>query len=87
MSWDSKKQQSIALTTIEAEYISSWDTCIEAMWLCKLVSGLFDQAMNSTVIYCNDQSYVNLSENSVFHDWSNHIEIRNYIICDKFQMG
>jgi hypothetical protein len=44
----------------------------------KLVSGLFDQVLDSTVIYCDNQSCVKLSENPVFHDRSKHIEIKYY---------
>jgi hypothetical protein len=39
------------------------------------------------VIYCDDQSYVKLSENMAFHDRSKHIEIKHYILCDKVQRG
>jgi hypothetical protein len=60
---------------------------MEAVWLCKLVFGLSDQVLNSTMIYCDDQSYVNLSENLVFHDRLNHINIKHYILHDKFHRG
>jgi hypothetical protein len=55
------------------------------MWLCKLVSGPSDQVLNSTMIYCNDQSYVKLSEKPVFHDRPKYIEIKHYILRDKVQ--
>jgi hypothetical protein len=60
---------------------------MEAVWFHKSVSGLSDQVLNSTVIYCVDQSYVNISENPVFHDRSKHIEIKNYIVRDEVQRG
>jgi hypothetical protein len=41
--------------------------------------------LNSTMIYCNDQSYVNLSEKLVFHDRPKYIEIKHYILRDKVQ--
>jgi hypothetical protein len=63
MSWDSRKQKSDALNTAEVEYIAACDACMEAVWLCKLVSRLFDQVLDFTVIYCDDQSCVKLSEN------------------------
>jgi hypothetical protein len=37
MSWDSRKQKSIALSTAEAKYIAACDACAEAVWLHKLV--------------------------------------------------
>jgi hypothetical protein len=44
-----------------------------------------DQVLNSTMIYCNDQSYVKISEKPVFHDRMKYIDIKYYILCDKFQ--
>jgi hypothetical protein len=55
--------------------------------LCKLVSRLFDWLLNSTVIYCDDQRYVKLLENLVFHDRLKHIDIKNYILHDKLHTG
>jgi hypothetical protein len=48
---------------------------------------LFDQVLDSTMIYCDNQSCVKLSENPVFHDRSKHIEIKYYFLCDKVQRG
>jgi hypothetical protein len=43
--------------------------------------------LDSTAIYCDNQSYVEISENPMFHDSSNHIEIKYYFIRDKVQKG
>jgi hypothetical protein len=87
MLWASRKHKSFALSTAETKYITVCDACTEAVWLRKLVSGLSNQALNSTVIYCDDHSYVKLSENLVFHDRSKHIEIKYDILHDKVQRG
>jgi hypothetical protein len=60
---------------------------MEAVWLHKMVSRLFDWGLDSTVIYCDNQSCVKLSENPMFHDRSKHIEIGYYSLCDKVQRG
>jgi hypothetical protein len=83
--WDSRKQNSVALSTIVAEYIVACDTCMKAVWLCKLVSRLYDQVLDLTMIYCDDHSCVKLLENLVFHDRSKHIEIKHYFLYDKVQ--
>ena len=41
----------------------------------KILVGLFGHQMDMKVIYCDNQSSIKLSENSVFHDWSKHIDI------------
>jgi hypothetical protein len=87
ISWASRKQKSVALSTVEAEYIAACEACTEAVWLRKLISGLFDQVPDSTVIYCDNQSCMRLSEHPMFHDRSKHIEIKYYFICDKVQEG
>jgi hypothetical protein len=87
ISWASRKQKFVALSTAKAEYIAACDACTEAMWLHKLVFGLFDQVLDLTVIYCDNQSCVKLSKNPVFHDRSKHIEIKYYFLRDKVQRG
>jgi hypothetical protein len=54
ISWARRKQKFVALNTVEAKYIAACDAYIEAVWLHKLVSGLLDQVMDSTVIYCDN---------------------------------
>jgi hypothetical protein len=87
ISWDNMKHKYVALNTVEQEYIAACDACMEAVWICKLVSGLFDWVLDSTMIYCDKQSYVNLSENSVFHDKSKNNDIKYYFLHDKVQRG
>jgi hypothetical protein len=87
ISWASRKHKSVALRTAEAEYIAACDACTEAMWLCKLIYVLFDHVLDSTMIYCDNQSCVKLSKNLVFHDRLKHIEIKHYFLRDKVQRG
>ena len=55
----------------------------EAIWLCKLLAGLFDQELDPMVIYGDNQSCIIIPENLVFHDRSKHIEIIYHFIQDK----
>ena len=59
----------------------------EALWICKLLVNLFGQELRPTVIYCNNQSCIQCSENPVFHDQSKHIEIRYHFIRDYVRRG
>jgi hypothetical protein len=87
ISWARRKQKSVALNTAEAEYIAACDACMEVVWLSKLVFGLFDQVLDSTMIYCDNHSCMKLSKNPVFHDKLKHIDIKYYFLCDKVQRG
>ena len=83
----SRKQKSVALRTTEAEYIAASIACCEAVWLRKLYSELFGHVLDTTVILCDNQSGIRLTENLVFHDRSKHIDIRYHFIQDMVQRG
>jgi hypothetical protein len=70
----------VALSTTEAEYIALSVAVHEAVWLHNILADLFGHVLDSTVIHCDNQSYVKLSENPVFHDKSKHIEIKYHYI-------
>jgi hypothetical protein len=74
ISWQSKKQSSIALSTAEAEYIVTCSASCEAIWLRKLLTCLFDLEMRTTVILCDNKSCIKMTQNHVFHDRSKHTE-------------
>lgn len=56
----------------------------EAIWLRKLLVGLFGLELEPTMIHCDceNQSYIKLSKNPVFHNCSKHIRIRYHHIRD-----
>ena len=87
VSWFSRKQKSVALSLAEAEYIAASMATCEAIWLRKLLVASFGQKIESTVIHCDNQSCIKLSENSVFHDRSKHIDIKYHFIRDCVQQG
>ena len=87
ISWINKKQSCVALNMVEVEYVAVCAASREAMWLLKLLTGLFDIAMETTCILCDNQSCIKLSENFVFHDRLNHIEIRYHYIKDMVHKG
>eukprot|EP00253_Pinus_taeda_P035890 PITA_35890 len=87
ISWMSRKQKSVALSTAEAEYIAASMACCEAVWLRKLFSELFQHVLDTTVILCDNQSGIRMTENPVFHDQSKHIDIRYHFIRDMVQRG
>ena len=86
-SWCSRKQKSVVLSSIEAEYMAASTTSCEAIWLRKLLMNLLKKTMEPTRLLCDNQSCIKLSENPVFHDWLNHVDIRCHFIRDYVQRG
>jgi hypothetical protein len=77
----------VAVNTIEEEYIAASVAGREVVWLRKLLARLFDLELEPTLIYCDNQSCLKLSENPFFHDKSKHIEIKYDFIRDMVQKG
>ena len=82
VSWFSRKHKSVALSSVEAEYMAASQASYEVLWLRKLLVDLFDQELRPTMIYYDNQSCIQRYENPVFHDLSKHIEIRYHFIRD-----
>ena len=83
--WYSRKQRSVALSSAEAEYMAAILAACEAIWMRKILVGLFGSHLDPTVIYCDNQSCIKLSVNPIFHDISKHIDIRYHHIRDCVQ--
>ena len=85
VSWYNRKQRSMALTSAEAEYMATSRVACEAIWMRKILVGLFGSHLDPTIIHCDDKSCIKLSVNPVFHDRSKHIDIRYHHIRDCVQ--
>eukprot|EP00253_Pinus_taeda_P023949 PITA_23949 len=82
VSWYSRKQRSATLSSAEAEYMATSLVACEAIWMRKILVGLFGSHLEPTVIYCDNQSCIKLSANLLFHNRSKHIDIRYHHIRD-----
>jgi hypothetical protein len=85
VSWCSRKQTSVALSTAESEYIVLCVAIYEVVWIQNILAELFGHEMDSTIIHCDKQIYVKLSKNPAFHDKLKHIEIKYHYIRDMVQ--
>ena len=85
VSWYSRKQRSMAFSSAEAEYMVASLAACEAIWMRKILVGLFSSHLDPTVIYCDNQICIKLLVNLVFHDRSKHIDIRYHHIRDCVQ--
>lgn len=83
LSWQSCKQPVVALSSTEAEYIAAATATKELLWLQNLISELGYDLNLPSIIYCDNQSCIALSENPKFHDRSKHIDMRFHFLREK----
>lgn len=87
MSWQSKKQPTVALSSVEAEYMAATQATREAMWWRKLLHELGIQSYPTTTIYSDSQGSIALSKNPEHHGRSKHIDIRHHFVREQVVAG
>ena len=79
VSWMSKKQNFVSLSTAEAEYIAAGSCCTQLLWMKKLFHN-YGISQDIMCVFCDNTNAINLSKNLVQHSKSKHIEIRYHFI-------
>lgn len=85
ISWQSKLQKCVALSTTEAEFIVAAEAGKEMIWMMRFF-GEIGLTQSKYVVYCDSQSTIHLCKNSMFHMKSKHIDIRYHWIQDALEM-
>jgi len=85
ISWSSKKQATVATSSIEAEYIASANATKEAIWLCTLLTELDFPLATATMIYADNQGCIALANNPVSHSRAKHIDIHHHFIRERIE--
>ncbi|CAL5395059.1 unnamed protein product [Camellia sinensis] len=79
VSWQSKLQNYVALSTTEAEYITAAEAVKEMLWLQRFLQEL-GLKQEKFMVHCDSQSAIDLSKNSMYHSRTKHINIRYHWI-------
>ena len=87
ISWSSKKQATVALSTTEAEYIALCATAQEVVWLRRLLSELGVQMFNPTEVMEDNQGAIAMGRNPVNHNRTKHIDIRYHYVREAVDDG
>lgn len=82
ISWSSKKQQIVTLSTTEAEFISAATCSCQVIWLRRLLEMLQCQQQGPTKVFCDNVSAIKISKNPVLHGRSKHIDVRYHFLRD-----
>ena len=83
VTWTSKKQQTVALSSMEAEYMAASLATREAMWLRTLLKELGFELEGPTTLHTDNQSAIQFAKNSGFHARSKHIDIQYHFVREK----
>jgi hypothetical protein len=86
VSWISKLQKVVALSTTELEYVVATEASKEMIWLQRFMEELGKKQENSR-LYCDSQSAIHLEKNSAFHSKTNHIQLRYQFIRSTLEDG
>ncbi|GKF74796.1 hypothetical protein Tco_0224240 [Tanacetum coccineum] len=80
-SWFSKKKTSLAISTTEAEYVSTEKACQQALWMKQALVD-YDIKLDDIPILCDNKGAIELRKNLVLHSRTKHIEIPHHFLDD-----
>ncbi|RVX14987.1 Retrovirus-related Pol polyprotein from transposon TNT 1-94 [Vitis vinifera] len=86
-SWSSKKQDVIAQSTVEAEYVAANATVNQAIWIRKILADLHMKQNEPTQIHVDNQAAIAISNDSVFHGKTKHFKIKLYHLREEQKDG
>jgi Reverse transcriptase (RNA-dependent DNA polymerase) len=87
ISWISRKQKVVALSSCEAEYIAASTAACQGIWLESLRAGLLNQKNEVIKLNIDNNSAISLCKNPVFHDRRKHIDTRYHFIRENVESG
>ena len=86
VSWSSKKQNSVALSTAEAEYVAAGACCAQLLWMKRTLSD-YGCDFSKIPLLCDNESTIKLANNPVQHFRTKHIDIQHHFLRDHEAKG
>ncbi|XP_073119675.1 uncharacterized protein [Henckelia pumila] len=86
VSWVSKVQTVVALSTIEAEYMTATQACKEAIWIKRLLEEL-GHKQEKILLFCDSQSALHITKNPAFHSKTKHIGVQFHFVRKVVEEG
>ncbi|KAL9405105.1 hypothetical protein Peur_002077 [Populus x canadensis] len=85
VSWSSKKQPIVTLSTTEAEFVATTACACQAVWMRRILEKLNHEQEGCTILMCDNSSTIKLSRNPIMHGRSKHIDVRFHFSRDLTQ--
>ncbi|WVZ75460.1 hypothetical protein U9M48_023510 [Paspalum notatum var. saurae] len=86
VSWSSRKQTSVSLSTIEAEYIAAARCCSQLLWMKATLSD-FGLRFEKIPLLVDSSSAISVAKNPVLHSRTKHIDVRFHFLRDQYEKG
>nr|GEW11057.1 hypothetical protein [Tanacetum cinerariifolium] len=86
ISWSSKRQKSVAISSTKVEYIALSGCCAQILWMRSQLSD-YGLGFNKIPMYCDNKSAIALCCNNVQHSRSKHIDIRYHFTKEQVENG
>jgi len=87
VSWSSNKQDIVALSSSEAEYIAATSSACQATWLRKLLADFGQNQIGAIDIHCDNKSAIAMLRNPAFHSRTKQIDVCYHFIRDLTMKG
>ena len=86
-SWCSKKQEVVAQSTVEAEYVAVVAAMNQALWIRKIMTDLHMKQEESTQIFVENQAAISIANDPVFHGKTKHFKIKLFLLREVQREG
>jgi hypothetical protein len=86
VSWSSKKQNYVALSTAEVEYAAASQCCAQLLWMRQTLRN-FSYNLSKVILLSDNESAIRLADNPVEYSRTKHIDIRHHFLRDHQQWG
>ena len=87
VSWESKRQETIALSTVEAEYMGFSRAATQALWISKYLSKIELPTLRPIMIHADNNGSISHSLNNKNHWRTKHIDVRHHFVKDQVKWG
>jgi hypothetical protein len=86
VSWSSKKQTSVALSTVQTKYVAAGQCCVQLLWMRQTLRD-FGYNLSKVPLLCDNESVIRLVDNPTEHSRTKHIDIQHHFLRDHQQRG
>ena len=85
ITWDSRKQRTVATSTVEAEYVALSEGVRDAIFQKRFIAELGFPDSKELIVFSDNQGAIALAKNPVHHAKTKHIDIRHHFVRDVFK--